>query len=686
MNRDRFPRASGYPRLSWLAAALAITALAALARATFLDEPGQRYPFITFYPAVVLIALSGDFRAGLLTTLLSAFCAAYWIRSGGSPFTFDSVDVLSTGIFVASCLVILIMSDLLRRSRNKAREAAILASVMAERERGEADLRRAKDVAEQRTKMLDSTLDALAEGLIVLDKGGNLLRLNNIAAQIFGYAPDVMDQPVAERLACLRITTIAEEVLQGDELPGFRALRGETIRDEEIVIHPRNGAPRWALVNAAPIRDAGGAITGSIATFQDITARKLAEERLRESEERYKTLKEEAERANMAKSAFLANMSHEIRTPMNGILGMTHLALKRTEDPKTRDFLLLVRQSGESLLSIINDILDLSKIEARKVKLDPEPFCLRAVLLPLAETFTLAAGERDTVLTHCVAEDVPDHLVGDCGRLRQILTNLLGNAVKFTRCGRVSLEVSRADECGPVYGEVRLLFAVRDTGIGIPADQIGTIFESFSQARTSAHPQYGGTGLGLAITRELVHLMDGTVWVESEPGKGSAFFFTARFGLDLAGRLTPEAPALADPGGMDCVSSNLPALNILLAEDNPVNQDLVSRLLEGDGHRVRLAGSGLEVLEALKREPFDVVLMDVRMPDMDGEEATRRIRAGEAGEDRKRVPIVAQTAYALVGDRERFLACGMDDYLAKPMTAGQLLAGLARAVGRQKTH
>ncbi|EGJ49185.1 PAS domain S-box protein [Desulfocurvibacter africanus] len=367
--------------------------------------------------------------------------------------------------------------------------------------------------------------------------------------------------------------------------------------------------------------------------------------------------KEVAEQATRAKSEFLANMSHEIRTPMNGILGMNELALMRVSDSQAREYLLLAKKSGLALLDIINDILDLSKIEAGKIALDQEPFDLRDVLDSTLKPLSLGADEKGLHIHHTLEDCAPQRLIGDKGRLRQVLTNLVSNAVKFSDQGVVRVTVSNNGEASSP-DRTQLLFTVADQGIGIPPDKLASIFESFAQLKSSAHIKYGGTGLGLTICRQLVELMGGSIWAESEVGKGSTFFFTIE--CDVAQEVEPKAET-----GRPQKALLKRRLKVLLAEDNKVNQLLAMELLRRKGHSVSLAENGREALDKLSVDSFDLVLMDVLMPEMDGDEAAKRIRAGEAGDPK--IPIVALTAYALKGDREKLLDAGMDDYLSKPI-------------------
>jgi CheY-like chemotaxis protein/anti-sigma regulatory factor (Ser/Thr protein kinase) len=360
-------------------------------------------------------------------------------------------------------------------------------------------------------------------------------------------------------------------------------------------------------------------------------------------------------------------MSHEIRTPINGILGMTSLLFATTLSAEQRELLETVRQSGDTLLSLIDDVLDISKIEARRVTLRPATFAVSELIESVIAPNRVRAREKGIALEVGVAEDVPMHLTGDAGRIAQILRNLVSNALKFTEQGSVNVRVEREED--------NIKFSVHDTGLGIPDDLQERIFEPFRQGDDSATRRFGGTGLGLSISRELATLMGGRLWTESAIGHGSTFYCV----LPLPAAVAPDRPAQA-AAPFDPLHRR-----VLLVEDNPVNARVATLMLRKLECPVTLAVSGAIALELLRtsRDDFDVVLMDVQMPDVDGLEATRTIRADEAARGLPALPIIALTANAMKGDAERCLEAGMNGYLAKPVTLERLVGALRRFAGER---
>ncbi|MDH4322433.1 MAG: ATP-binding protein, partial [Desulfobulbaceae bacterium] len=514
----------------------------------------------------------------------------------------------------------------------------------------------ALQASEQRYRQV---VNSTSEGYWLLDENRKTVEVNDALLQMLGYErEEMLGRPP---------TDFVDEKNRQIFIYQTSKIESTDHRIYEIALKTKEGGNIHTIFSATTLQNEDGTATGAFAFITDISLRKQYERDLQAAQEA-------ALKANRAKSDFLANMSHEIRTPMNGIIGMTDILMHTDLDPQQRFFLKTVKISADSLLALINDILDFSKIEAGKLELNEHPFALADAVQGTVLTVQVLAEDKGLSLQVEIDPAVPPVLRGDSLRFRQVLLNLLSNGVKFTDQGHVQVAISHAPAPD---GKVELRVAVTDTGRGINPEMVEHIFGSFAQEESAITRQYGGTGLGLTISRQLCRLMGGDIQVASAPGRGSVFTFTCIFAEAAASELAADTSAA--PG-----TTATPPMAILLVEDNEINRQLAGFILERDHHRLTMAKNGMEALEQLARQGFDMVLMDIQMPRMDGYTATGIIRTLEQGMEvgeeipaelaarlapRLRgghLPIIAMTAHAMSGDREKCLAAGLDDYLTKP--------------------
>jgi PAS domain S-box-containing protein len=773
-------------RLFRYGVAVAVTVLSLFARWPLWPVLGNQSPHMTFFPAVMISAYFGGFGPGLVTTLLSALAAHYFLGDTRFAFQMGSVhEVVALTLFLLVGTVISGLSESLHRMRRRI--------VVDERRRADEALKASED-------RFRDTFDNVAVGIAHNDLAGRWLRVNQKFCDILGYTRDellrktfyeislpdelaveapqhsrlvagtqasyslekhirrkddtivwvnvtvtlqrdcvgapaytmAIVQDISERKKAEQALLLANSQLdaavrgsnvgiwevdfpegtyfdgrgrfinvweQLGESPPDRALEATAWMaslhpdDRERVVaeiqallagpgndyelgyraRHRDGSYRWMLSRGTIARNASGKAVRVTGSRVDVTELKRIENELRQA-------KEGAEAANRAKDEFLANVSHEIRTPMNAVLGMTELALDTSLTNDQRQILQTVKSAADNLLRLINDLLDFSKIEAGRLELDLSEFSLRDALGETLRALAVRAEAKGLALVSDIRPDVPDLLLGDAGRLRQILLNLVGNAVKFTDAGEVLVRV--AVDGPSEKGKVSLRFTVTDTGIGIPQDKQQKIFRAFEQEDTSTTRKYGGTGLGLTIAARLVALMGGAITVESRPGQGSTFAFTACFKLQAE---TADHSAAFESQKVDSPRDEADhlltkPLRVLVAEDNEFNAQLIEQLLIRRGHKVSLAQNGREALTLLNESKFNLLILDIHMPELDGFEVVGAIRNWER-DTGEHLPVIALTARSRSADRDQCLAAGMDEFLTKPFRADDLWTVIDRLLG-----
>jgi len=518
----------------------------------------------------------------------------------------------------------------------------------------------AKDAIRKSEEKYSLIADNIADTVTIFDLQLNITFVSPSIYRLRGFTVDeAMKQTVAEILTPESLKISSEALARELEVEN----RGESDPGRSLLLdleeYKKDGTIIWVENRISFIRDKDNKASEILVVSRDITDRKKAEDSLREA-------KRQAEDANIAKSQFLAGMSHEIRTPLNAILGMTDLSLMTDSDDLVREYLAIVKRSGNHLLKILNDILDFSKIEAGNLLLEKREFPLSQIFLSIDNFFRIDIEKKGIEFKINTAEDLPPHIIGDEVRIRQMIMNLVSNASKFTESGTITLD-ARICTVDSEPDLIPLEISVTDTGCGIDPEKLNIIFSKFQQAEMSTSRKYGGSGLGLSIVKELASLMNGTITVESEKGKGSKFtliFFVEkpRYSSGIPETETHTVKKAGDN----------PELKILLAEDDEINIRLAVTLLKKLGDNVTVARNGLEVIEKLKNNSFDLILMDIEMPEMDGIEATLQIRSGRCGHEKSNTPIIAMTAHAVSDVKQKGLESGMNDYITKPIDITQI--------------
>ncbi|AKA68307.1 response regulator [Clostridium scatologenes] len=503
---------------------------------------------------------------------------------------------------------------------------------------------------------LINALSCMADGVIVVDVNGKIMFLNSAAEEITGWlSKEAKNEnfntifPLINISTGEKIRSPIDNVIKLGKSVGLTKNSGLITKDNR---------KRYISANSSPIKDDCGNFIGVVVVFRDITRIRSIELELINKEIELRKAKEQAEAASKAKSEFLANMSHEIRTPLNGLVGMVDLTLLTDLNYEQKENLMTAKSCANSLLKVINDILDFSKLEAGKLVIENINFDIKNLIEEIIRANSSTAVAKEIELNYTFSSTIPQFLIGDPNRLRQVLNNLINNAIKFTEHGEISLKVKNIET---IDEHVKLEFSVTDTGIGISEENINTIFESFSQVDSSSTRIVGGTGLGLAISKQLTEIMGGNLLVKSKFGQGSSFYFILKFPVGKEMKKVIKQPFK--------INKATKKLNILLVEDDKLNQQVIERMLKEREYFVDIANNGSEAIKMYENKKYDVILMDIQMPVMNGIEATKIIREKEI---ENHTPIIAITAYALKGDKERFLSKGMDDYIPKPIKMDKL--------------